>query len=113
MRTSSPERLVRKTSRPYLLSRDERKTFGTLSRPLSSIRVTSCPLNTRHHPHQPTFNHKFPPKILGEAQRVVNRKIQPVSKLCQFHAVAHGERTGGRRGSDTSRTPVVLSAARR
>src|SRR5947209_8279119 len=82
------------------------------------MRVISCPRNTRHHPLQPTFVHKIPPKILGEAQGDVNRKIQPVSKLCRIFSLLHTLVSGYQvlrsdTGSDTCRTPVVPSAARR
>ena len=61
MRTYSPDRLVRNSSRPYLVSSSERKAFGTLSRPLSSIRAGALPLNTDTASYS-TFIHKIPPK---------------------------------------------------
>src|SRR5262249_40220254 len=59
----------------------DRNAFGTLSRPLSSIRAGALPLNTRW----PTsIGHSTPQKstaIVEKAQLEVNRKIYGISNL--------------------------------
>src|SRR5262249_55674831 len=59
----------------------DRNAFGTLSRPLSSIRAGALPLNTRW----PTsIGHLTPQKstaIVEKAQLEVNRKIYGISNL--------------------------------
>src|SRR5262245_14726730 len=57
MRTYSPVRLVRYSSRPYFDSKVARNAFGTLSRPLSSMRAGAFPLNKGHYS---TSLHKSP-----------------------------------------------------
>src|SRR5262245_59646189 len=77
MRTYSPVRLVRNSSRPYLPSNRARNMLGTLSRPLSSMRVGELPLNTlllHFCPQNST-------EIVGDASPGVNRKILSLSRL--------------------------------
>src|ERR1041384_956452 len=81
IRTYSPDRLVTNSSRPYFPSSADRKTFGTLSRPLSSTRACSWPLNGQTPPEDTTSLQNSPRRMVGEAHVVVNRKIQHVSKL--------------------------------
>src|SRR5919201_3168699 len=69
MRTYSPVRLVRKSSRPYWLSSLVRKEFGSFSRPLESMVAGAFPLNTIVLLH---FRPQKSTAIVGEAQRDVN-----------------------------------------
>src|SRR5438046_217455 len=87
MRTNSPDRLVTKTSRPNLLSIGPRKSPGTLSRPLSSMRAGAFPLNT---PESALNDHLSPQDstpIVDNAQAEVNRKTYPISKLREIFAI--------------------------
>src|SRR5438309_440322 len=81
MRTSSPVRLVTNSSRPYFPSSAERKAFGTLSRPLSSTRACSWPLNGQTASKDTTSLHNSPQRMVVEPQVEINRKSQHVSKL--------------------------------
>src|SRR6266536_3233611 len=94
-RTNSPLVLVTKSSRPYLPSIRERKAFGILSRPLSSIRAGALPLNTPPLVLIDHFSPQISTAIVEKAQEEVNRKTQPISKLRKIFALlfAYGFRS--------------------
>ena len=71
--------------RPYLLSSKDRKAFGTLSRPLSSMRAGALPLNTRSYS---TFVHKIPPdsrRGSGGCQPQISNPSVSYAKFSPFH----------------------------